>query len=96
MGAKLEFDIRGEKVVFMRQGLVGWQTRTGTIEPVEHIEILVDRGSIEIFVNHGELSSTRFALLEGSGIALRADNGLVEIKSLEVNPLKAIWSKKRD
>ncbi len=90
-GAKLEFDIRGEKLSIEPHALSNGSARGDTIQAVEFIEILVDRGSIEVFVNHGELSSTRFALPVGSGISVTATGGAVELKSVEVNPLKSIW-----
>ncbi|MHB8635746.1 MAG: GH32 C-terminal domain-containing protein [Fimbriimonadaceae bacterium] len=90
-GAQLEFNIRGEKLIVGPKSLSNGSAHRETIQAVRAIELLVDRGSIEAFINHGELSSTRFVLPEGQGITVMATGGAVELKSVEVNPLKSIW-----
>jgi sucrose-6-phosphate hydrolase SacC (GH32 family) len=62
-------------------------------DTVRHVEILLDRGSIETFVNHGEISSTRFVIPDGQGLSVSADGGAVTIKSLSVVELKSAWTK---
>lgn len=90
-GAKLEFDIRGEKVTIERQAITNGTAKSKTIEPITEIELLIDRASVELFVNKGELSSTRFVLPEGTGISMKAEGGEVTVQSLVLNPLKSIW-----
>jgi hypothetical protein len=55
------------------------------------VEILVDRTSIEAFVNRGEVSTSRCFLPGESGLSVNADGGQVAIHSLTVCPLKSAW-----
>ena len=57
---------------------------------------LVDRASIEAFVNRGEISSTRFVLPHENGLSAKAEGGPVTLQSLTVYPLKSAWSDKVD
>ena len=91
--AKLTFDIRGMQVVLTGNSLRSGSAH-GTLEnPVESVQILVDRTSIEAFINHGELCSSRCYLPTESGISAHADGGPVEIKSIKVFPLQSAWKK---
>jgi sucrose-6-phosphate hydrolase SacC (GH32 family) len=55
------------------------------------VEFLVDRASIEAFVNRGEISSTRFVLPNENGLSMKAEGGSVIIQSLTVYPLNSTW-----
>jgi len=59
---------------------------------VHTVEILVDRTSIEAFVNHGEVSSTRFVLPKENGLSVKAEDGSVTLKSLTIYPLNSAWT----
>ena len=63
-------------------------------QPIKTLQILIDRTSIEAFVNHGEVSMSRCFLPRESGISLRAEGGPVSIKSLKVYPLYSAWERK--
>ena len=54
--------------------------------------MLVDRTSVDTFVNEGELSSTRFALPKSNGLSLKAEGGPVTIQSLTLYRLNSAWS----
>ncbi len=57
------------------------------------LQLLVDRTSLEIFGNHGELSMS-FCFLPAAAnhsLALRADDGGVRIVSLTVHELRSAW-----
>ena len=58
---------------------------------IKTAEILVDRASIEAFVNQGEISSTRFVLPNENGLSVKAEGGSIIIKSLTVYPLNSAW-----
>jgi sucrose-6-phosphate hydrolase SacC (GH32 family) len=62
-----------------------------TAEEVRTVEILVDRTSIETFVNHGEISATRFVLPKEHGLSVKAEGGDVGIQSLVIYPLNSAW-----
>ncbi|WP_200269392.1 glycoside hydrolase family 32 protein [Luteolibacter pohnpeiensis] len=90
-GATLTFQLRGVPVVLSHDGIQSANVSSKTIEPVQNIEILLDRGSMEAFVNDGQISCTRFVLPHEPVISIRAEGGSVQIRSLEVYPLKSTW-----
>lgn len=90
-GARLIFDLRGETVVLTRDGIQSGPATGSTQGPLKSVEILLDRTSVEAFVNRGEISATRFVLPKKNGLSLRAEGGAVTIRSLAVYPLKSAW-----
>ncbi len=90
-GANLVFSLRGESVTLSSKGLASGEA-SGTVHGrVQTVEILLDRGSIETYVNGGELSSTRAVLPNEEGLFVKADGGPVTVKSLTLWPLKSAW-----
>jgi sucrose-6-phosphate hydrolase SacC (GH32 family) len=92
-GAALTFDLRGVRVVLTSKSVESGGATARSQGTVRHVEILLDRGSVETFVNHGEISSTRFAIPEGQGLKVKADGGPVTIERLSVFALKSAWPK---
>jgi sucrose-6-phosphate hydrolase SacC (GH32 family) len=91
-GARLTFDLLGVPVVLTSKTVESGNSPATVQGQVHSVEILVDRGSIEVFVNHGEISSTRFALPGENGISLKAEGQPVAIQSLTIYPLNSAWS----
>lgn len=90
-GSNLILSLRGETVTLSHTGVVSGEAH-GTVQGrVERVEILLDRASIETFVNGGELSSTRTVLPKSEGLFLKADGGPVSIRSLRLVPLASAW-----
>lgn len=94
-GSQLVFHIRGNNVIVTHDELNSGEAKGKVQGSIQTIEILIDRGSIETFVNHGELSSTRFALAQGEGVSVSAEGGPVKIESLTLHRLKSIWPNKK-
>lgn len=92
-GSSLVITVCGEDVTLSPHAVRSRVSETSLQEAVEYIEILVDRGSVEFYVNHGAASATGFILPEGKGVSIRAVGGPVDVASIEVNPLKSIWPK---
>lgn len=90
-GATLTFNLRGNPIVLTSQSLEAGTGPHPTLQPVQTIEILLDRASIETFINQGELSATRRAQPKTEGLTLQANGGPVTIKSLIIHPLKSAW-----
>lgn len=90
-GSELVFDIRGDEVVVAHDTLVSGSAKGQINGEIHHLEILIDRASIETFVNGGVLSSTRFVLPQKSGLAVKARGAGVVIKNLKVFPVKSVW-----
>lgn len=92
-GASLTFNVAGTPVVLTSKTLENGHNPAAVIDQVETIELLVDRGSIEAYVNGGEISSTRFALQSQEGVSIKAKGSAISIHSLTIYPLKSIWPK---
>jgi levanase/fructan beta-fructosidase len=90
-GAKAIFNIRGISVTLTSNTLESGAPPSAVADKIDTVEILVDRASIESFVNEGELSSTRFVLPSDNGLSIQAEGGSVIIKSLDVFILKSAW-----
>lgn len=89
--ARLIFDLRGMTVVLTRHTLASGHAPATVPGEVQHIEILLDRTSIETFINAGEISSTRFILPSKEGLSLRVEGGSVRIQSLSLHTLNSAW-----
>lgn len=90
-GAKLTFNLRGIPVVLTSKTLESGHEPAAVQGRIRKVEILVDRASVETYVNDGEVSSTRYALPKSSGLSVKAEGGEATIHSLTVHPLKSIW-----
>ncbi len=91
-GAKLTFNIRGIPVMLTGRTLESGTPPAPVADQIKSVEILVDRTSIETFINRGELSSTRFILPQDNGLSVKAEGGPVNIQSLTVWPLNSAWT----
>jgi sucrose-6-phosphate hydrolase SacC (GH32 family) len=91
-GARLIFNIRGIPVILTSKTIESGTSPASVSDQIKRVEILVDRTSIEVFVNHGEISSTRFVLPHENGLATKAEGGSVTIQSLTVCPLTPAWT----
>jgi sucrose-6-phosphate hydrolase SacC (GH32 family) len=91
-GSKLTFNIRGIPVVLTSTTIESGSGRAKVSGQIRTVEILVDRASIEAFLNRGEISAARFVLPTESGLSLKAEGGSVVIRSLTVWPLNSAWA----
>lgn len=91
-GAKLTFNIRGVPVILTSKTIESGTSPASVVGQIKTVEILVDRTSIETFINGGEISSTRFVLPKDNGISVKAEGGAVTIQSLSVWPLNSAWA----
>ena len=91
-GARLIFNLRGIPVVISATTIESGHKPALVQDRIRKVEFLVDRTSVEAFVNDGEISSTRYALPKGNGLSLKAEGGPVRIQSLTVYPLNSAWT----
>ena len=96
----LGFKIQGHDVQYTTKtkAVVSRRTYPMKVERIDgriHLRILVDRTSIEVFVNHGEISGTNCILPKETELppSLYVNGGDAIIKSLKVRELKSIWRK---
>ena len=91
------FKIRGQDVRYdVGEQQLTFLERSGPLAPQDgniHLQILVDRISIEAFGNDGELSMTSYFLpdLDNADIGLYAEGGDATLVSLKVHELKSSW-----
>ncbi len=90
-GAKLTFNLRGVQVVLTSKTIASGHAPAAVQGQIKKVEVLVDRTSVETYVNDGEVSSTRYVLPKGSGLSVKAEDGAVTIHSLTVYPLNSAW-----
>lgn len=90
-GARLIFNLRGVAVVLTAKTIESGHKPASVQGEIKKVEILVDRTSIETYVNDGEVSSTRYVLPKAGGLSVKAENGAVTIHSLTVYPLNSAW-----
>ena len=90
-GAKLVFNIRGAPVILTSKTVESGSSPASVFDQIRAVEILVDRASIETFVNQGEISSTRFVLAKENGLSVKAEGGTVALRSLTIYQLKSAW-----
>jgi fructan beta-fructosidase len=90
-GARLIFNLRGVPVVLTSKTLESGHKPATVQDRVQTIEFLIDRTSVEAFVNEGEVSSTRYALPRSNGLSLKAEGGTVTIQSLTLFRLNSAW-----
>ena len=91
VGARLVFNLRGVPVVITSKAIESGHPPASVQDQIKRVEILVDRTSIEAFVNEGEVSSTRYVLPKQSGLSVKAEGGAVTIQSLAIYPLSSAW-----
>jgi len=90
-GARLTFNIRGVPLVLTSKTIASGTDPVPVAGEIKSVEILVDRASIEAFVNQGEISSTRFVLPTQNGLSVKIEGASVTLQSLTVYPLKSAW-----
>ncbi len=90
-GARLTFNIRGIPVILTAHTIESGSGPASVQDKIKTVEILVDRASIETFVNRGEISSTRFVLPSENGLSIKAEGGSVTVQSLTIYQLNSAW-----
>jgi len=90
-GAKLTFSLRGFPVVLTSKAMEAGTGAKSAQGPLENLEILVDRASVESFANDGELSCTRNFEPREEGLSVKAEGEGVIIRSMAVYELKSMW-----
>ena len=91
-GATLTFNLRGTKLVLTHKSASCDTKPVPLMEALSMVEILVDRTSVEAFVNRGEASFSKCFIPSENGISAQATGGGVLIKSLELIHLNSAWT----
>lgn len=95
---ELVFDIRGEPLRYSKGELqfMGSKTQVLTENNKLKLHVLIDRSSVEIYVNRGEVAFTRLFYPDpaNKSLSLTATGGKVLIDSMELYRLESIWLKR--
>jgi levanase/fructan beta-fructosidase len=90
-GSRLVFDLRGVPLILSAMAIQVGDTHGTAIGKVQSVEILLDRASLEAFVNEGEISSTNNCFPAREGISVKAEGGPAVLKSVAIHELKSMW-----
>lgn len=94
---KITFDIRGEEAVYdVGEQQLTFMEQTATVSPVENeikLRFIIDRNSVEIFGNRGEVTFTRlfYPSQDNQELGLTSEGGAFHIRNMEVYKLESIW-----
>jgi levanase/fructan beta-fructosidase len=91
--SSLSFRIRGTPVALTRRSIACRSKPASATEPVRTVEILIDRTSIETFVNDGEISHSACFLPADDRLELVSEGQSVHVRSLRVIELQSIWNR---
>ena len=94
---KLGFEIRGVPVVYdVKNKVLSVKNETARFDPENgkiKLRLLVDRTSIEIFINNGEYYMPVGSIPENGNMSLKVftEGGIAQIIKLDVNELNSAW-----
>ncbi|WP_394618898.1 GH32 C-terminal domain-containing protein [Lentzea sp. JNUCC 0626] len=89
--ASLRFDVFGVPILVTRQTVDAGSGPQPLAEPVTSLDVVIDRTSIEVFANDGEVSISRCYLPSGSAITLSASGGTAELRPVVTQTLASAW-----
>ncbi len=97
---QIEFSVRGIPVVYdVKKGEIRCAGKVAPMKPRKDgtvaLQILVDRGSIEVFGNDGQVALSAGVLLpvDNQALTLSARGGDASVSILTVNMLKSAWKR---
>jgi fructan beta-fructosidase len=94
-GATVSFHIHGVTVTLTDRSVACNSQPAALRTAVKTVEILVDRTSVETFVNDGEVSVSACFLPTEAPFCVECTSGSATLRSLQVFPLRSIWNKPR-
>jgi fructan beta-fructosidase len=94
------FDIRGEKLIYSSKEqqltFMGNQARVSSADQKIKLKMIIDRGSVEVFVNEGELSFSNLFYPDPANMNFKlfSTGGICKLVNMEVYRLSSIWLKR--
>lgn len=89
--AALTFYLHGATVALTDRSVACQSQPAPVSGSIRSVEILVDRTSVETFVNEGEVSVSTCFLPTEARMAAECTQGVVTLHSLQIFPLRSIW-----
>jgi levanase/fructan beta-fructosidase len=90
-GSTLTFHLCGARLDLTHAAMECVGTKVLVSGELTHVDILVDRTSIEAFANHGEASLSGLILPQNQGVMVETTGGPVTLQSLKVFDVKSAW-----
>jgi sucrose-6-phosphate hydrolase SacC (GH32 family) len=90
--AVLTLNARGAKIVLNPKSISSGTTSAPLLQSLSHVDILIDRTSIEVFANDGQASLSKCFLPAENGLSLKATEGRVVVRHLKLTHLKSAWN----
>lgn len=90
-GSTIVIDVRGTQVRLGRTSLQVGGSSSTIREDVRKVEILVDRASLEVFVNDGQISCTKVLRPSSPATSLKTEGGGATVHALRLTTLKGMW-----
>jgi sucrose-6-phosphate hydrolase SacC (GH32 family) len=90
-GSKLVLNLRGTQIALTSKALLAGGTKTEVMGEIEKVEILLDRTSVEVFLNGGEVSYTACLLPQSDDLTTKAEGADVLFPEMKVYELKSAW-----
>ncbi|RYG54340.1 hypothetical protein EON80_31825, partial [bacterium] len=91
VGSTLTLDIRGVPVTLTHDSIANGTDPVKVRGELKNVEIIIDRTSIEVFGNGGEISTSRCYLPGNEKVSFRASGGSATIISGSVWTLESAW-----
>lgn len=97
-GVLVAYDDQMQRVVVdrgsARNGDRGYRAAPCSTEGRLELRVLIDKGSVEVFINNGQASVTSFVFpVEGArSVILRAESGAATVDAVTVHQLGSIWN----
>lgn len=92
------FSVRGVPVIYdPKKGELSCQGKAAPLKPRKdgsvRLQILVDRGSVEVFGNDGRVALSAGVLIavDNRSLALTVKGGTAKVREMEVNTLRSAW-----
>jgi len=93
-GATLTFHLRGATVAVTGRTVACQSKPAPAAGRIHSVEILLDRTSVEVFANGGEVSLSAGFLPSDDRLSVSSDGGPARVRSLRVIELKSTWGAK--
>ncbi|MBN1488540.1 MAG: glycoside hydrolase family 32 protein [Phycisphaerae bacterium] len=92
------FELRGQRIVYDREAgalehVACSSTKCELLNGRLLLHILVDRTSVETFIDHGRASTVDFVVIDPANRTLKTivEDGTITLRTLDVYPLKSGW-----
>jgi fructan beta-fructosidase len=91
VGSTLTLDVRGVPVTLTHDSIANGTDPVKVRDRLKTVEIIIDRTSIEVFGNNGEVSTSRCYLAGTANLSLQATGGDATVQSLSSWQLESAW-----